>query len=130
MGQVQNGRLYIKYRSSSMKNKANKCKMLINYILYQVRENHVQKFRFCLSSFFLSSFADKLNAKTIVLFEYCTHQTTALLPGIFLFWFGRRTSYDWRATATKLSVTVSKEAPRAWSSTSGAFVQLFRAWHV
>ena len=34
MGQVQNGRLYIRYRSSFMKNKANQSKMLINYILW------------------------------------------------------------------------------------------------
>ena len=35
---------------------------------------------------------------------------------------------------TKLQVTFSKDAPcsapRAWSSTSGASVQLYRAWHV
>ena len=68
-----------------MKNKANKCKMLINYIhdfsiaksanLYQILENHVWKFRFCssffflsffLSFFFLSSSFDKLNSKTVV----------------------------------------------------------------
>ena len=30
--QLQNGRLYIRCRSSSMNNKANKCKKLINYI--------------------------------------------------------------------------------------------------
>ena len=34
MGQVQNSRLYIRYSSSSTKNKANECKMLINYILW------------------------------------------------------------------------------------------------
>ena len=54
MGQVQNGCLYKRYKSSSMKNKVNKCKILINYIpwlffcyiyyvtsanLYQVGEN-------------------------------------------------------------------------------------------
>ena len=33
MGQVQNGLLYIRYRSSSMKNEAEKCKNLINHIL-------------------------------------------------------------------------------------------------
>ena len=41
-----------------------------------------------------------------------------------------RTSYDWRTTATKLQVTVSKDAPRAMSSTSGASVQIFRGWYV
>ena len=40
---------------------------------------------------------------------------------------GQRMSYDWRATATKLQVTVSKDALCAWLSTS---VQLFQAWHV
>ena len=34
------------------------------------------------------------------------------------------TSYDRRATATKLQVTVSKDAPCAWSSTSGAYANL------
>ena len=32
--------------------------------------------------------------------------------------------------ATKLPVTVFKYAPRAWSSTTGTFVQLFLVWHV
>ena len=32
MGQVQNGLLYIRYRSSSMKNEVEECKKLINYI--------------------------------------------------------------------------------------------------
>ena len=65
-----------------MKNEANECKMFKNYIpwlfycqidckssanLYRVRENHARKFRFCSSSFFLSSssFANELNSKTI-----------------------------------------------------------------
>ena len=47
----------------------------------------------------------------------------------FLVW-GWRTSYNWRATAMKLQVAVSKDAPRAWLSTSGASVKLFRVWDV
>ena len=42
---------------------------------------------------------------------------------------GRCTSYNWQATAAKLQVTVSRESLHAWSSTSGASFQLFRAWH-
>ena len=34
---------------------------------------------------------------------YSTYQTTSLLPGIPVFGFGRRTTYDWWATALKLS---------------------------
>ena len=39
----------------------------------------------------------------------------------------RLTSYDWQATALKLSVTLSTDNLCAWSSTS---VQLFQAWRV
>ena len=94
-----------------------------------MRENGTWKFWFCSSSFFLS-FLEEISSKTIVCMQIYTYQTTALLPGIFRFWLGWRTSYDRRATATKLPVTLSEDASCAWSSTSGASAQLFRVWHI
>ena len=82
-------------------------------------------------SFFLSfCFTDELNLESIVCMRIYTYQTTALLPGILLFWFGtvselRLASYDYETASY-----FSRDASRAWSSTSGASVQFFHAWHI
>ena len=54
--------------------------------------------------------------------EYYTYQMTALLPGIFFFWFV--VAYELQL-ASYNHETVYKDALCVWSSTSGASVQLF-----
>ena len=77
MGQFQNGRLYKRCRSSYLKNKANECKLNAIYINYIWSLLSSRKLRVKISilfisflsfflSFFRSSFADKLNLKTIL----------------------------------------------------------------
>ena len=55
------------------------------------------------------------------------YQTNARLPGIFLFWLGA--VYELRLVSYGHE-TVSKNTSCAWSSISGASVQLFRVWHI
>ena len=55
------------------------------------------------------------------------YQTTALLPGIFLFWVGAL--YELRLASYGLE-TASKDASHARSLTSGASVYVFRVCHV
>ena len=52
---------------------------------------------------------------------------TALLLGIFLFWFAA--AYNLRLASNSLE-TVSKAALHTWLSISGACVQLFRVWNI
>ena len=52
---------------------------------------------------------------------------TALLLGIFLFWFGA--AYKLRLVSYGLE-TVSKDTSRTRLSTSGASVYIFWVWHV
>ena len=99
MGKVQNDHLYIRYRSSSMKNKANECKKaykLVGYFiaksissanLGQHPEIQMWRFQFCSSFiFFLSPIS--ITPKLYGVCKYYTYQTTPLLRVIFLFWFG------------------------------------------
>ena len=112
MAQVQNDLLYIRYRSSSRKNKAEECKKLTDYIpvlfycqiysinsanLAQGRENHPKNFQLCSSSFLLSSSSSSSSSSSLPLcitkklygvYEYYTYQMTTLLMEIFLFLFG------------------------------------------
>ena len=62
-----------------------------------------------------------------VVCEYYTYQTTALLPDIFLFWFG--TAYELRLEKYGHE-TVHQRARRSCSSTSVASSYVFRVWHV
>ena len=80
--------------------------------LYQVRGNHVQKFRFRSSLFFLSFFllffllpVINFTQKLQRVCDYSKDLTTVLL---FVIGLGRCTSYDLRATATKLQVTQAR----------------------
>ena len=70
--------------------------------LFQCWESKTWKFQVCSSSFFLYYHTSwKLDSVC----EYFTYQRTALLPGIFLSWFGWHTSYDWQVTAMKWSLS-------------------------
>ena len=105
-----------------MKNKANECKkLIINYI--KDEKTKCENFNFVhLLSFFIS-FIQKLYGVC----EYYTYQITALLPGIFLFWFGA--AYELQLASYGLE-TVSEDTSCAQSLTSGASVQLFWVWNV
>ena len=137
--------VYIRHRSSSMKSKANECKLLITISIgYCIVKSTVLvqltiiKFKKTMREsldfvhFLFSIFLPLLIIERSVCANII-HTCTKWLLYYQAFSFsglGQHTSYDWRATAMKLSVTVSKDAPHAWSSTSGASVELFRAWNV
>ena len=115
MGQVQNDRLYIRYKISSLKDKANKCKML--------------EF-FPLLIFSLPFFADEFNSKTIVCMRILQiHVPSDCSAGIFLYWVGA--AYELRLASYGLK-TVSKNASCAPLLTSEASVYVFQVqvWYV
>ena len=59
--------------------------------LSQGWKNLTQKFLFCSSSFFSPSFflsPSHITRKLYNACKYCTYQTTSLLLGTFVFWFG------------------------------------------
>ena len=104
MGQVQNGHLYIKYRSSSIKNEANEFKKLTDYVpllffcsihsinsanLSQSWENQTWKFELCL--LFSSSFITH-NSRTIQCMQilYIPNDFSATGHFPFLVWCGVR----------------------------------------
>ena len=78
--------------------------------------------------FFVLSFSDMRNLKNIwCVREYYTYQTTALLPVIFLFWFG--VVYELQLTNYGLE-TVSKDASCFHLATSGASLYVLQVWHI
>ena len=58
-------------------------------------------------------------------YKYYTYQTTALLPGIFLFWFGAMHELPLVSYSLK---TVSKDTSHFCLSTSGACVYVLWVW--
>ena len=104
MGHVQNGCLYIRYRRSSTKTKAEGCKTL-TILLWTYSQNTV-----CLSqgwenqtwkSWFRSSFFFSLCIHWIYkvyVYEYSTYQPTALLLNMCLFVLELCVSYYWPVT--------------------------------
>ena len=95
MGRVQNGHLYIRYRSSSLDNKADKWNKVTDYMpllfycylhsissasLSQSWENQTWMFRFCSTALFLLS-PSRITWKQYSVCRYYTYQTAALLSG-------------------------------------------------
>ena len=151
MGQVQNGCLYIRYRSSSQKNEAEECKKPTDYIdlfailminlLYKFPQPLIQlRVGFCfkplpqqaISNWFTlasvngvpfkakkpnmkifdfvhllsSSFSpSSITQKLYGMCEYYVYQITTLLMEIIPTCFEFHVSYNWQATALKLSPT-------------------------
>ena len=112
IGQVQNGRLYIRYRSSYQKNKAKEFKKLTDYFplllqckvysisstnLWQglVEKTKPENFNFVCLSFLLATH----NSKLYHVCKYCPYQMTALLKEIISTCFELRVSYNWQVTA-------------------------------
>ena len=154
MGQVQNYFVYIKYRSTPQRNKAEECKSLQTTVhllaillpicsicsvyLQQGWENKTWTCQFCSSSFFLFRlylflFSDKHSSKT----KWCANsihtlfQTTALLPDISVFWFGA--AYELHVHVWLESYgqeTVPQCARHLSSSTSVSSVYALRVWHI
>ena len=93
MGQWDRAQLiqYVQPGATCILNKVEKTKRENVYIAHLLPS--------CSSS--LTSIAQKLYA--ICEYYTCTCQTTALLSDIFLFWLGRRMSYDWQARVKKRS---------------------------
>ena len=86
------GRLYIRYRSSSKKNKVGR--RMQNLPAYIPLLYPLNKFCYLLSNL--------RKPKTIwCIWLYYTYQATVWLLGIFLFCFGARMDFNWRATAMK-----------------------------
>ena len=101
---LYHGPLYIRYRSSSQKNKQRSAKLtdLISFANhYQVRQNQTRKFQFCSSSFFFFySVIHKSKTtrcvKLLCILNYC------LLMEIIPTGFELRVSYYWQVMASKL----------------------------
>ena len=125
MDQVQNGYLYIRYRSSSMKNKANKCKKLTDHVpllfycsihfisstnLSQSWENQMWNFLFCSPSFLVLLCPSRITQKLYDICKYCTYQTTALLLGSSFSGLELRASYGLKT----LSKDASHSHPTLW----------------
>ena len=96
--------------------------------LDQVWVNQAWKFQVC-SSLFLSSSFETLHSKAIVwmrtLHIHVSNHSSATGHLPFMVWGGVQ------ATSGELwPKNFPKNASHAWSSTFGASVQLFRAWHV
>ena len=145
MGQVQNGHLYIRYRTTPPPPpKAEECKKPTDYIsrlfncwIYSISSanfytcNKVKKtkcgevnFVHLLSSSF---FSEKHSSKTIwhmrILHIPNDCSTTGCLP--FLFWGG-----VWAMTGELRPETIPQYPRRSCSSTSVASVYVFWVWHV
>ena len=140
MGRTQIGLLYIRYRSNSVKTKRVNAKayklhpfriLSLNllkkfcYLLLRLKKPNMKNW--ILLIFFLFCPPISITQKLYCVCKYYTYQMTALLPGIFLFWFGVMYKLWLASYSHKI---VFEDVLHIQSSTSGALVQLFCVRHV
>ena len=126
MRQVHNGRLYIRYTSSSQKNKAEKRKRITDYILLLFWISSSFSFLFLFffflfySFFFLFSFPSCITQNYVVcLCEHYAYQMTALLIGIIPTCYELHVNCNWQLSYTHDTVSQMFHVPL--SDTSLAF---------